>query len=119
MKTIISVLCLFFATIIQADTIDKGSFVDDMNFSVTLERGLETELQYGYFYATKPFTDKLSTTYGATWNVDAPGKDFIDLASQTFTINYQVTDNLGVYMLNDINPKFERTETWVGTTYSW
>ena len=118
MKKIISVLFLL-STTIQAETIDKGSLVDDMTFSVTLERGLETELQYGYFYATKPITDKLSTTYGATWNIDVPGNDVIDLSTQTVTLSYQINNNFSVYALNDFNDSFERSETWLGTTYTW
>lgn len=118
MKKIISVLFLL-STTIQAETIDKGSLVDDMTFSVTLERGLETELQYGYFYATKPITSKLSATYGATWNIDVPGNDVIDLSTQTVNLSYQINDNLSVYALNDFNDSFERSETWLGTTYTW
>jgi hypothetical protein len=117
-KIILTVATLF-ATFSFADEQTKKSITDDMTFSVTLENGLETELKYGYFYATKPITDKLSTTYGATWNIDAAGQDFIDLSTQTLNINYQINDNLSVYALNDFNDKFERSETWVGTTYTW
>ena len=117
-KIILTVATLF-ATFSIADEQPKQSFTDDMLFSVTVERGMETELQYGYFYATKPITDKLSTTYGATWNINAPGKDFVDLSSQTINVSYQINDNLSVYALTDLNDKFERSETWVGTTYIW
>ena len=117
-KIILTVATLF-ATFSFADEQTKKSITDDMIFSVTLENGMETELKYGYFYATKPITDKLSTTYGATWNIDAPEKDFVDLSSQTINVSYQINNNLSVYALTDLNDKFERSETWVGSTYTW
>lgn len=119
MNKLVLIVATLFATFSFADEQTKQSFTDDMMFSVTLERGLETELQYGYFYATKPLSDKLSTTYGATWAIDNPGYSGIELSSQTISFNYSITDNLSVYMLNDITPKFERSETWVGSTYAW
>jgi len=109
-----------FAASSIADEQTKRSFTDDMSFSVTVERGTESELQYGYFYATKPVTDKLSTTYGATWNLDNPGQEhYIDLSTQTLTLNYAVNDKWSVYALNDFDPHFKRSDTWIGTTYSW
>jgi hypothetical protein len=118
-KIIMIIVATLFATFSFADEPTKPSFTDDMMFSVTLEKGMETELQYGYFYATKPITDKLSTTYGATWDIDAEGKQLIDLSSQTINISYQINDNLSVYALTDLNDKFERSETWLGSTYTW
>src|SRR6056300_863512 len=118
-KIIITLVATLFATFSYTNEETKKSFTDDMTFSVTLERGMETELQYGYFYATKPITNKLSTTYGATWDIDAVGKSLVDLSSQTINVSYQVNDNLSVYALTDLNDNFERSETWVGTTYIW
>lgn len=117
-KIILTVATLF-ATFSFANEQPKKTITDDMIFSVTLENGLETDLKYGYFYATKRITDKLSTTYGATWNIDAVGKSLVDLSSQTINVSYQVNDNLSVYALTDLNDKFERSETWIGTTYIW
>jgi hypothetical protein len=119
MHKLIFIVATLFATFSYANEETKKSITDDMTFSVALENGMETELKYGYFYATMPVTDKLSTTYGATWNIDAVGKDFIDLSSQTINFNYQVNDNLSVYALTDLNDKFERSETWIGSTYTW
>lgn len=117
MKTLLGLLLAVF---FYGQSLAEEKFSDDMNFSVTLERGAETELQYGYFYATKPITEKLSSTYGATWNIDNPGQEHtFDLSSQTVTFNYRWTDNISVYMLNDLNPHFHRTETWFGATYAW
>jgi hypothetical protein len=93
---------------------------DDIMYSVTLEQGMESELKYGYFYATKPWTDKFSTTYSASVAIDSANSEhMLDMYSQTLNLNYRLTDNLSVYMLNDINPHFQRTETWIGTTLSW
>jgi len=91
-----------------------------MSYSLTLEKGLESELNYGYFYATRSFNTKFSATYGASLSIDSPTSEpYFDMYSQTINLNYSLTNNLSVYMLNDINPHFERTETWVGTTYHW
>ncbi|MBO02074.1 MAG: hypothetical protein CMG35_11530 [Candidatus Marinimicrobia bacterium] len=110
---------VFFCVSVSAEEA-KSSFTDDMMFSITAEKGTVTGLQYGYFYATKPWTDKLSSTYSASVAIDsATSEHLLDMYSQTLTVNYSLTDNLSVYMLNDINPHFERTETWVGTTLSW
>jgi len=120
MKIIMIIVATLFATFSYGNEETKRSLTDDMSFSVTLERGTESELQYGYFYATKPITDKFSTTYGATWNLDNPGQQhYIDLSTQTLTLNYQLNDKWSVYALNDFDPHFKRTDTWVGTTYAW
>jgi len=119
-KIVLIIVAMFFATFSFADEQTKQSFTDDMMFSVTVERGMESELQYGYFYATKPWTDKFSTTYSASFAIDSPTSEpMLDMYSQTLNLSYQLTDSLSVYMLNDINPHFERTETWVGSTYVW
>jgi hypothetical protein len=123
-KLIGLLLAVFFCTLAIAEeqtTInDLKSFKDDIMYSVTLEQGMESELKYGYFYATKPWTEKFSTTYSASVAIDSVNSDhMLDMYSQTLNLSYRLTDNLSVYMLNDINPHFQRTETWIGTTYAW
>lgn len=123
-KLIGLLLAVFFCTLAiaeeQTTVNDLKSFEDDIMYSVTLEQGMESELKYGYFYATKPWTEKFSTTYSASVAIDSVNSDhMLDMYSQTLNLNYRLTDNLSVYMLNDINPHFQRTETWIGTTYAW
>ena len=114
------IVATLFATFSYGNEQTTQTFKDDIMYSVTLERGMETELQYGYFYATKPWTEKFSTTYSASIAIDsATSEHMLDMYSQTFNLNYRLTDKLSVYMLNDINPHFQRTETWLGTTYAW
>jgi len=97
----------------------KG-ITDNILYSVTVERGVETELQYGYFYATKPWTEKFSTTYSASVAIDgAASEHLLDMYSQTVNLSYSIGNGVSVYMLNDINPHFQRTETWLGATYSF
>jgi len=118
MKKLIMVFFLL-ATSLQADPIEKG-FFDNINYSVTFEQGLESELKYGYFYASKPLTDKITATYGNTWNIDSTTSEhFLDMSSQTLNLSYQYNDKVSFYALSDINPHGQRTETWVGTTYAW
>ena len=97
----------------------KG-ITDNILYSVTVERGVESELQYGYFYATKPWTDRFSTTYSASVAIDsASSQHTLDMYSQTVNLSYSLGNGVSVYMLNDINPHFQRTETWLGATYSF
>ena len=99
---------------------EPKSFTDNILYSVTVERGTESELQYGYFYATKPWTDRFSTTYSASVAIDsATSEHMLDMYSQTVNLSYSLGRGVSVYMLNDINPHFQRTETWLGATYSF
>ena len=96
------------------------SFEDDIMYSVTLEQGTVSQLKYGYFYATKPWTEKFSTTYSASVAIEsATSEHTLDMYSQTLNLSYSIGNGLSFYMLNDINPHFQRTETWLGTTYAW
>ena len=120
MKTIISVFVLFFATIIQAEEVKSTKITDDIKYSVTVEQGMESQLKYGYFYATKPWTKKLSTTYSASVAIDsAKSEHMLDMYSQTFNISYSIGNGVSIYLLNDFNPHFHRTESWTSITYSW
>jgi hypothetical protein len=97
-----------------------NSFNDNIMYSVTLEQGMESQLKYGYFYATKPWTEKFSTTYSASVAIDSVNTEhMLDMYSQTLNLSYSIGNGLSFYMLSDINPHFQRTETWIGTTYSW
>lgn len=101
-----------------SDTIK--SFEDNIMYSVTLEQGMESQLKYGYFYATKPWTEKFSTTYSASVAIEGTASEHVlDMYSQTINLSYSIGNGLSFYMLSDINPHFQRTETWLGTTYAW
>jgi len=116
-KTLMVLLLL--GTTLQADPIEKDVF-DDIMYSVTVEQGMESQLKYGYFYATKPWTEKFNTTYSASVAIDsATSEHTLDMYSQTLNLSYSIGNGLSFYMLNDINPHFQRTETWLGTTYAW
>lgn len=92
----------------------------DIMYSITVERGVESELQYGYFYATKPWTDKFSTTYSASVAIDSVNSEhMLDMYSQTVNLSYRIGNGFSVYLLNDLDPHFRRTETWTGITYAW
>ena len=114
------IVATMFATFSYSSEQTKQSITDDIMYSVTVERGMETELQYGYFYATKPWTKKFSTTYSASVAIDsATSEHMLDMYSQTLNLSYSLGNGVSFYMLNDINPHFQRTETWIGTTYAW
>lgn len=119
-NTIIALLfAVFFCGYATAEDTTK-SFNDDIMYSVTVERGMESELQYGYFYATKPWTEKFSTTYSASIAIDgANSQHMLDMYSQTLNLSYNIGNGVSVYLLNDFNPHFHRTESWTGITYSW
>jgi hypothetical protein len=117
-RFMLAFLILLFATLVKAE--ETKSFNDDIMYSVTVEKGQESELQYGYFYATKPWTDKFSTTYSASVAIDSAYSDHtLDMYSQTVNLSYTLGKGVSVYLLNDIDPHFRRTETWTGITYSW
>lgn len=120
MKTLLGLLvAVFFCGSAIAEDTPK-SLLDDMMYSVTLERGTETELQYGYFYATKTFTDKFTTTYSASVAIDsASSAHMLDMYSQTLNLSYKLGKGVSVYLLNDFDPHFKRTESWTGITYAW
>ena len=81
---------------------------------------LKTPNKLKYFYATKPWTDKFSTTYSASVAIDSATSDhMLDVYSQTVNLSYSIGNGISLYMLNDINPHFQRTETWTGITYAW
>jgi len=119
MKLIILVAVLTLTGYTAVSDEHKG-ITDNILYSVTVERGVESELQYGYFYATKPWTDRFSTTYSASVAIDsASSQHTLDMYSQTLNLSYGLGNGVSVYMLNDINPHFQRTETWLGATYSF
>ena len=47
------------------------------------------------------------------------GKDFLDLNKQMLNFSFPLQDNVTIYLKNDLNDSFERTESVIGTSITF
>ena len=114
-KIIIMCVFMLFATSVKAEVIG------DTSFYVTVEKGLESDLNYGYFGSSTPVLDGfVSVNHSATWQLFNNEGDLQEFSSQTLGVSKVFGDSgFSGYVSNTLTNTFARTETWVGVTYAW
>ena len=110
-------MCVFmlFATSVKAEVIG------DTSFYVTAEKGVESNLSYGYFGSSTPVFDEfMSVNHSVTWQLFKNEGEWQEFSSQTLGIS-KVFGDSGVsgYVSNTLTETFARSETWIGVTYAW
>ncbi len=113
-------ICVFmlFATSVKAEVVE---LIGDTSFYVTVEKGLESDLNYGYFGSSTPVLDGfMSVNHSATWQLFTNEGDLQEFSSQTLGVSKVFGDSgFSGYVSNTLTNTFARTETWVGVTYAW
>tara|TARA_B100000953_G_scaffold221439_1_gene183280 strand:- start:75 stop:395 length:321 start_codon:yes stop_codon:yes gene_type:complete len=106
---------MLFATSVKAEVIG------DTSFYVTVEKGLESDLNYGYFGSSTPVLDGfVSVNHSATWQLFTNEGDLQEFSSQTLGVSKVFGDSgFSGYVSNTLTNTFARTETWLGVTYAW
>ena len=113
MKKLI-VIGLLVAVFFSGAALAEESINSDMTFELTLERQTEANANTGEFMMTKPILG-WDISAGGLWDIDKSGQDFIELNKTKLNFAHSVADNITVYINNDLNTEFERTETTIGT----
>ena len=106
-------VAVFFSGAVLAEE-TTSSVSSDMTFELTLERKTEANANTGEFMMTKPILG-IDVTAGGLWDIDKSGEDFIDLNKTMLNFGYSMADNITVYINDDLDTEFERTETTIGT----
>jgi len=110
---------LLVAALFTTSAMAEGTSVsDDMTFSLSLERAIEANTQNGEFSVAKPLFG-ITASNSAKWDIDADGKDFLDLNKQMLNFSFPLQDNVTIYLKNDLNDSFERTESVIGTSITF
>ncbi len=109
---------MLFATSVKAEVVE---LIGDTSFYVTVEKGLESDLNYGYFGSSTPVLDGfMSVNHSATWQLFTNEGDLQEFSSQTLGVSKVFGDSgFSGYVSNTLTNTFARTETWVGVTYAW
>jgi len=109
---------MLFTTSVKAEVVN---LVGDTSFYVTVEKGLESDLNYGYFGSSTPVLDGfVSVNHSATWQLFTNEGDLQEFSSQTLGVSKVFGDSgFSGYVSNTLTNTFARTETWVGVTYAW
>jgi len=118
MKQLLAVfLFLLFATTIQAE---EYKLKGDTKWYVTVEKGIESDLNYGYIGNSTPVFNNFATVnWSATYGLFTNTGQKMDFSSQTLGASKTFNDNWSAYVSNDLDSNFKRVETWMGVTYSW
>ena len=56
----------------------------------------------------------LDVSAGGLWNIDKSGEDFIDLNKTMLNFSHTLSDQAKVYLKNDFNTDWDRTESTIG-----
>ena len=91
---------------------EDTSVSNDISWALTLERQTEANANTGELMGTMEVLG-LVVSAGGLWNIDKSGEDFIDLNKTMLNFAHSVSDNT-VYLKNDFDTDWERTETTVG-----
>jgi hypothetical protein len=120
MIKIISVFILLFTTVIQAEEVKDYKLKGDTSWYMTVEKGIESDLNYGYLGNSTPVLDGfMNVNWSATWQLFTPTGETQEFSSQTLGVSKMFTSKWSGYISNNLDKNFKRTETWIGATYSW
>ena len=90
---------------------EDTSVSNDISWALTLERQTEANANTGELMGTMEVLG-LDVSAGGLWNIDKSGEDFIDL-NKTM-LNFSPLSTATVYLKNDFDTDWERTESTVG-----
>ena len=99
----------FSASAMAEDT----SVSNDISWALTLERQTEANANTGELMGTMEVFG-LDVSAGGLWNIDKSGEDFIDLNKTMLNFSHSLSNQATVYLKNDFDTDWERTESTVG-----
>ena len=99
---------LFSASAMAEDT----SVSNDISWALTLERQTEANANTGELMGTMEVLG-LDVSAGGLWNIDKSGEDFIDLNKTMLNFSHSLS-TATLYLKNDFDTDWERTESTVG-----
>ena len=114
MKT--SIIGLLVAVFFSANVMAEESSVSsatDISWALTLERQTEANANTGELMGTMEVLG-LDVSAGGLWNIDKSGEDFIDLNNTMLNFSHTLSDQAKVYLKNDFNTDWDRTESTIG-----
>ena len=114
MKT--SIIGLLVAVFFSANVMAEESSVSsatDIDWTLTLERQTEANANTGELMATMPILG-LDVSAGGLWNIDKAGEDFIDMNKMMLNLSHSLSDQAKVYVKNDFDTDWDRTESTIG-----
>ena len=112
MKT--SIIGLLAAVFFSASAMAEDTSVsNDISWALTLERQTEANANTGELMGTMEVLG-LDVSAGALWNIDKSGEDFIDLNKTMLNFSHSLSNQATVYLKNDFDTDWERTESTVG-----
>jgi len=114
MKT--SIIGLLVAVFFSANAMAEESNVTTMpniDWSLKLERQVEAQANTGELMGTMAVFG-LDVSAGGLWNIDKAGEDFIDMSKIMLNASRSLSDNASVYIKNDFDTDWDRTESTIG-----
>ena len=112
MKT--SIIGLLAAVFFSANVMaEESSVTGNIDWSLTLERQVEAQANTGELMATMPIFG-LDVSAGGLWNIDKAGEDFIDMNKIMLNASRSLSDQASVYIKNDFDTDWDRTESTIG-----
>ena len=112
MKT--SIIGLLAAVFFSANVMaEESSVTGNIDWSLTLERQVEAQANTGELMATMPIFG-LDVSAGGLWNIDKAGEDFIDMNKIMLNASHSLSDQASVYIKNDFDTDWDRTESTIG-----
>ena len=114
MKT--SIIGLLVAVFFSANVMAEESSVSsatDISWALKLERQTEANANTGELMGTMEVLG-LDVSAGGLWNIDKSGEDFIDLNKTMLNFSHTLSDQEKVYLKNDFNTDWDRTESTIG-----
>ncbi len=103
------VAVFFSATAMAEDT----SVSNDISWALTLERQTEANANTGELMGTKSLAG-IDISAGGVWDIDKSGQDFIALNKTMLNFSHSLNSQASVYIKNDFDTEFVRTESTVG-----
>jgi hypothetical protein len=112
MKT--SIIGLLVAVFFSANAMaEESNVTTNIDWSLKLERQVEAQANTGELMGTMAVFG-LDVSAGGLWNIDKTGEDFIDMNKIMLNASRSLSDNASVYIKNDFDTDWDRTESTIG-----
>ena len=109
----LSVIGLLVAVFFSGAALAEEAINSDMTFELTLERQTEANANTGELMGTKSLAG-IDISAGGLWDIDKSGQDFIALNKTMLNFSHSLSDQATLYIKNDFDTEFVRTESTVG-----
>lgn len=86
---------------------------NDISWALTLERQTEANANTGELIGTKSLAG-IDISAGGLWDIDKSGQDFIALNKTMLNFSHSLSNQATLYIKNDFDTEFVRTESTVG-----